>query len=509
MKFGKALTVALFLLTAAFVHAKDTFVFGIDSDPGNSINTITTGDRYGLSIIKLVYSPLFMFNGPTAKVYFLAESVTPSKDFKTYTAKLRKGVKWHDGVAFTADDVVFTYEQQLKESNGGWANSQLVFDGKPIVVKKVDDYTVTFTFPLLTADAEEAIANIFILPKHVYEGEKDIGTSPKNATPVGTGPYKFKAYKAGESFTFEANPDYFFGAPQIKTFVYRVLGDPNAGLLALQNGELDAIGGVSPADAAKLKTNPKLNVLPYDEGRIGYLAFNLVRPLAQNKALREAVAYAVNRDQLIQAAYLSTDFAKPAYSYLPKKAPYYTENLEKHAFDVAKAKDLLTKAKLTGTKVTLAYAANNKIYSTLGLVLQQQLKAVGLEVELAALDGTAFFKQLGEKKGDFDLYLSGYIMGIDPSTFASLFLSDNSSNYSHIADKGLDDLFAQGAVETDQAKRKVIYEKTQQWLAADASYIPLFENKRILVTTSALGGIDKAGLVPVYTFEDASKLTLK
>jgi peptide/nickel transport system substrate-binding protein len=104
------------------------------------------------------------------------------------------------------------------------------------------------------------------------------------------------------------------------------------------------------------------------------------------------------------------------------------------------------------------------------------------------------------------MYMSGYIMGIDPSTFATLFASDSPDNYSHVADPSLDGLFSKGAVETDTAKRKALYEQTQQWLAADASYIPLIENKRILVVTSSLSGIDKAALVPVYTFEDSSKL---
>jgi peptide/nickel transport system substrate-binding protein len=496
-------------LSAVPTFAKDTFVFGIDGDPGSAINTITTSDRYGLSSVKLLFSPLFVYNGPDAKVFFLAESVTPSKDFKTYTAKLRKGVKWHDGKPFTADDVVFTYEQQLKESNGGWAYGQLLYDGKPVVVKKVDDFTVTFTFPVLTAAAEEAIANIYILPKHLYEGEKDIGTSPKNATPIGTGPYKFKAYKAGESLAFEANPDYFRGAPKIKNYVFRVLSDPNAALLALQNGELDALGGVSPADALKLAANKNLTTLPYDEGRIGYLGFNLTRPLAQNKAVRQAVAYAINRDELIKAAYLSGDYAKAAFSYLPKKAPFFTDSVEKYAFNVAKAKETLAKAGLTNVKLVLAYTAGNKINSTLSLVLQQQLKAAGIEVEITAVNGTALFKQLGEGKGDFDAFLGGYIMGIDPSTFATLYTTGSSSNYLHVASKELDDLFAAGSVETNQAKRKVIYEKTQQWLADDASQISLIENKRILVTTSALGGVAEASLVPVYTFEDSSKLFYK
>ena len=146
-----------------------------------------------------------MYNGKDNVEYFLAESMTASEDFLTYTAKLRKDVKWHDGEAFTADDVVFTYEQMLKEENGGWARSQLIFNDQPVKVEKVDDYTVKFTLPELSMGAFEALGNIFIMPKHVYEGETNIANSPKNATPVGTGPYKFKEYKAGESVTFEKN----------------------------------------------------------------------------------------------------------------------------------------------------------------------------------------------------------------------------------------------------------------------------------------------------------------
>jgi peptide/nickel transport system substrate-binding protein len=505
------LSISLIAIAAgsAFASSKDTLVFGLDGDPGNAFNPITTGDRYGLQSIKLIYSPLYMYNGPDAKFFFLATSISPSKDFLSYTVKLRKGVKWHDGVAFTADDVVFTYEQMLKEANAGWAYGQLILNDKPVKVSKVDDLTVVFTFPALSAAAEELIANVFILPKHIYEGEQDIGSSPKNAQPIGTGPYKFKSYKVGESLQFEANEDYFFGAPKIKNIVYRVLGNPNAALLALQRGELDAIGGVAPSDAVKLQGVKSLAVLPYEEGRVGYLGFNLVRPAVQNLAVRQAVAYAINRSELIKAAFLSDDFAVPAYSYLPRKAPYFTDKLDRHEFSPTKSKDILAKAKLNGVKLRLAYATNNTVYATQGLVLQQELKAAGIDLELAPIDSSALFKQLSKSEGDFDLFLNGYIMGIDPDTFSSLFVSDSSSNYVHYANPDLDELFNKGRVETSQAKRREIYKKTQEILANDLPFIPLIENKRVLVTTSELQGIKDAALVPIYTFEDSSKLYYK
>ncbi|MDR7240004.1 ABC transporter substrate-binding protein [Neobacillus drentensis] len=483
----------------------DTFVYGIDGDPGNAVNVITTGDRYGLMEIKTLYSPLYMYNGKDNVKYFLAESMTPSEDFLTYTAKLRKDVKWHDGQPFTANDVVFTYEQMLKEENGGWARSQLLFNNQPVKVEKVDDYTVKFTLPTVSMGALEALGNIFIMPKHVYDGETNIANSTKNATPVGTGPYKLKEYKAGESVTFEKNDDYFLGAPKIAKVVYRIIMDPNTATMALQKGEINALA-IQPSDSNKLKGS-NVTLKPYDEGRIGYLAFNLSSKAVQEKEVRQAIAFGVNRDEINTASYISTDYSKPAYSFLPKKATYFTDKVEKHTFDTKKAKNLLSKAGVSNLKLKLAFIANNPIQQKQAAVIQQNLKAAGISVELVGMDATALSKKLQSVQTDFDMYLSGYIMGIDPDTFNSLFVTNGEANYMHYSNPKVDELFNQGRVEKDEAKRKAIYEEIQKLIIEDAAFYPLTENKRILAIDSRVKGIEEAGLVPVYTFEDMSKLS--
>jgi peptide/nickel transport system substrate-binding protein len=484
----------------------DTFIYGIDGDPGNAVNVITTGDRYGLMEIKALYSPLYMYNGSDNIEYFLAESMTPSADFLTYTAKLREGVKWHDGQAFTADDVVYTYEEMLKEENGGWARSQLIFNNQPVKVEKVDDYTVNFILPEVSMGAMEALANVFIMPKHIYEGETNIANSPKNATPVGTGPYKLKEYKAGESVTFEKNDDYFLGAPKISTVVYRIIMDANSATLALQKGEINAFA-VQPSETPKFKDSSNVTLKPYDEGRVGYLAFNLSSKAVQSKELRQAIAYGLNRDEINIASYVSTENSKPAYSFLPRKATYYTEKVEKHTFDTKKSKELLASAGVTNPKLKLAFIANNPIQQKQAAVIQQNLQAAGISVELVGMDATALSQKLQSVQTDFDMYLSGYIMGIDPDTFNSLFVTDGNANYMHYSNTKVDELFNQGRVEKDDAKRKEIYEEIQKLIIEDAAFYPLTENKRILAIDARIKGIDEAGLVPVYTFEDMSKLS--
>jgi peptide/nickel transport system substrate-binding protein len=484
---------------------QDTFVYGIEGDPGNAINVITTGDRFGLMTIKAIYSPLYMYNSADDIKYFLAESMEPSADFLTYTAKLRKDVKWHDGKPFTADDVVFTYEQMLKEENGGWARGQLIFDGKPVKVEKVDDYTVKFTLPSVSMSAMEALGNIFIMPKHIYEGEKNIANSPKNAHPIGTGPYKFKEYKAGESLTFEKNEDYFLGTPSIDKVVFRIIADPNTATIALQKGEIDALA-ISPFDVKKFENDKNVTVMPYDEGRVGYMAFNMGSKTVQDKNVRKAILYALNRDEIIKASYISDEYAEPAYSFLPRKATYYTDNVEKHDYNVEKAKELLGGKKLN---LKLAYTANNTFQQKQATVMQQNLKAVGIHLELVGMDPTALFQKLETEHSDFDMYLNGYIMGIDPDTFNSLFVTGSPSNYMHYSNPKVDELFNKGRVETDEAKRQQIYEELQKTIIDDAVFYPITENKRILAVDSNLTGIEEAGLVPVYTFEDMSKLSFK
>jgi peptide/nickel transport system substrate-binding protein len=483
----------------------DTFTYGIDGDPGNSVNVITTSDRFGLMEIKALYSPLYMYNADKIE-YFLAESMTPSEDKLTYTAKLRKDVKWSDGEKFTADDVVFTYNEMLKEKNAGWAYSQLIFNGKPVKVEKVDDYTVNFVLPEVSAPAIELFGNIFIMPKHVYEGETNFENSEKNAKPVGTGPYKLEEYKAGQYVKFVKNNDYFLGAPKINNVIFRIIPDANTAKLAIQKGEVNALI-VQSSDLKDVK-DEKLTTYTYDEGRIAYMVMNSKSPKLQNEDVRKAIFYALNRKDMINASFGSDEYAKEAYTFLPNESKYHTTDVEKYDYNQEKAKELLAKAGVSGLKLKLGYVGNNVPYQKQGAIIQQNLKAIGIDVELAGGESAAITQKMKDPNSDYDMFLGGYIMGIDPDTFSSLF-TPGSHNYSHFDDNKIVDLFNAGRVEKDEAKRKEIYNQVQKRIQANGYFYPILENKRILVMNSNIDGVKDAALVPVYTFEDMSKLFFK
>jgi peptide/nickel transport system substrate-binding protein len=484
----------------------NVFIYGIEGDPGNDLNTITISDRYGLTLERLVYSPLYNYYGPDDITYLLAEGIDVSSDNLTFTFHLRRGVRWSDGVPFTADDVIFTFEHIIKAE---YANGRegFVIAGTPVTLVKRDDWTVEIRYPTFIPNALEIIAaEHFIMPKHIYGNDATLDNNPKNAKPVGTGPYKLAEYAAGQYIRLTANENYFLDKPKIPTIIFQIVSDLNSAKLALQKGEINALV-LANSDAESLK-NTNVVIQAYPEDRVGYLSFHLGSGRVRDINVRKAVFYALNRSEMNMGAYLSPDFYVDAYSFLPYSSSYYTEDLEKYDQNTATARQYLAQVASVPT-LRLAYTANNVQQEVQAMVAQQNLRAIGVTVELLALDGTSLYNKLEQGTDEFEMFLGGYIMGIDPSNYASLFTTGSAYNYSHLSDKTLDDLFAAGSTEQDPARRLRIYQDAQRRLADLATHYPIVTNKRLLGITNNVGGVDEARLIPIYTFEDMSKLYFK
>lgn len=481
-----------------------TFTYAISGDPSETVNVITTADRWGLTTIKMIYSPLYMNNADGIN-WFLATDYT-TDDNLTYTFNLRKDVKWSDGEPFTADDVVFTYEEMEKEENAGWAYSQLVYDQGTVKVTKIDDYTVSFTFPFETPTAIEMLSQIFIMPKHIYEGVTDYEHNDYNMNPVGTGPYKLVGYQAGSYLEFEANENYFKGKPEISKVIFKIIENADTALLALQSGEVDAYQ-VTPEQAQKLDFDANnLTAYSYTEGRIGYMMINCNRVTDQK--VRQAILFALNKDEINKATFLSEDYYLTPYTFLPTNNAYYTDNVEKYEQNVEKSKELLSEAGVSNLSLKLGYTATDATQSKQALLIQEQLGKAGINVELVASDSAALSAQMMDANNEYDMYLGGYIMGIDPDTFSSLFESGAAYNYMYYNNSTINDLFDQGRKETDSTKRAEIYAKLQAEVQNEAAFYPIVSNNKILVVNNRIQGIEDAGLVPVYTFEDTSYLKI-
>ena len=483
-----------------------TFTYAIGGDPTESVNVITTSDRWGLTTVKMIYSPLYMNNADGIN-WFLATDYSVSEDGMTYTFTLRDDVVWSDGEPFTADDVVFTYTEMEQEENLGWAYSQLVYNEGTVAIEKVDDYTVSFTFPFATPTAIEMLSQIFIMPEHIYKDVEDYEHNDYNMNSVGTGPYKLVEYQPGTYLRFEANDSYFKGQPGIGTIVFQIIENADTAVMALQNGEIDAYQ-VTPTEAQRIDLEAcNLSSYSYTEGRVGYMMINCNR--VTDEKVRKAILYALDKQTMNDAAFLSDEYYLTPYTFLPLNSQFYSEDVEKYERDLDKTAQLLAEAGVSDLTLRLGYSASDTIQSTQALLIQEQLQEAGITVELVSSDATALSTQMQNPDNDYDMYLGGYIMGIDPDTFASLFESGAGYNYMYYTEYSeINDLFAQGRAEQDMEKRKEIYAQLQAAIQDTGAFYPICSNNKILLISNRIQGVEEAGLVPVYTFEDTYYLSV-
>lgn len=481
-----------------------TMVFAIGSDP-TIVNPLYADDRVSLTIAKPLFEALYDVKGEDV-TYVLAESMEPSEDYLSYTLKLKEGIKWHDGEEFTADDVIFTLETVLNPDQGAKHRSNLLFGEEELKFEKVDEYTVQFTLPEVNIPFVNTIASIRPIPKHIFEGQEDVGKAIANQSPIGTGAFKFSEHKSGETYTLVRNEEYHGEKAKLDSIVYRVIADPNATLLALEKGEISA-AYIQSNTYDQFKNNENFDLYTYDEGMVTNVFMRVSNPKLEDVRVRQAIAYALDKKTLIDGAYGGETFAKPAYSVFSNNTAYYTEDVEKFEQDLDKAKALLQDAGVDSLDLVFMYTAGNTRQEKEGVLIQEMLKEVNINVELMPLErGTFIEKLLDRENMDFDIAANGYVMGTQPYGYMSLFLGDSQNNFSGYNNPKVDELFNQGAKETDEAKRKEIFEEVQRILAEEVVQYSIVNTNSIVAVNKEFKGIEEAVPAPIHMFDYLSKI---
>jgi peptide/nickel transport system substrate-binding protein len=486
-----------------------SIVFAAGGDAIN-FNPLYANDRVSITVMNSMFNPLYVIDDNGEKVFYLADSIEASDDFLTYTVKLKKDLKWHDGKPLTADDIIFTMDSILDKNQNSLNTDSFIIDGKPVVIKKKDDTTIEFILPEVSSAIESAIGKIRPIAKHIYEGEKDLSKSEKNANPIGNGAYKFKEYKSGELITLEKFDEYYGKKANIDTVNYRIIADSNSANVALQNGEVNA-KYVTPDEVENVKSKDNVDIITYDEGMVdNIIFFQQKNDNLKKKEVRQAIAYALNKEELIKASYKSDEFADKAHSLFAPNVMGYSDDVEKYEQNKNKAKELLKNAGIKDLKLTIAFGTHKSQLETTALVVQSNLKEIGIDVELKPMEKSAYFAKLNNPSSiDFDLGLNGYVMGNEPNDYAPLFISGNMSNYGGYENKNLDDKFTAALKETDKTKRDEIYKGIQQTLADDMVLYPIAYSKSIVALDKKYDGAKEATPAPIYMFRDVNELKLK
>ena len=324
----------------------------------------------------------------------LAVEWSQNEDASEWTFKLREGVKIHDGSDFTAEDVKFTWEYASTTENEGIAQP---ITGVSMVDEVVveDPYTVVFKLNTSSADwlyyaAQDILCKNAIETNGFEEGSK-----------IGTGPYYFDTLETGVSWTIRRFEDYWGEKPVTESITFVVITDASSRALALQSGDIDAMYDGNPSDLVNFMNDDQYNVYKADNIQVVYAGFNALTEYGSNKIVRQAVAMAVNRDDIVNACYENGSCGSVAYNFISTVAAGYTD-VDTYSYDPEGAKQLLEENGLSGITLKLYTFAK---YIPLAEVMQANLSTVGINLEITEYAQTGFTNAIKEDN-QYDLAIN-------------------------------------------------------------------------------------------------------
>jgi peptide/nickel transport system substrate-binding protein len=466
-------------------------VFGLGGEI-SILNPILSTDTSSSAVEGTIFTGMTKINKNLDVIPDLAKSWKVSKDGKVWTFYLRKDVKWHDGHPFTAEDVVFTFNSILNPKVNSVRRSDFIIDGKPIQFRAADRYTVQAVLPQPFAPFLVR-AGMSVIPKHILHGI-DINTADFNRKPIGTGPFKFKEWVTGDHVSVVRNPDYYLGKPMLAEIIFKVIPDSNAQLVALEAGEIDQ-AGIPPKDYKRMKATEGINVFEYDSLVYTYLGLNLANPKFADKRVRQALAYATNKNQLVSLIFKG--LASPAYAPSAPVSWAYSDKVEKYHYNPEKARKLLKEAGAEDLEFTILINQGNKEREKAAVVLQQQYKKVGVKVNIRVMEWSALLKITNAPRDpkDFDAVIIGWALGLDPDAYSIWHSSQYPRGFNFIKYNNplADRLLEEGRTTMKKSKRKKIYARLWETIAEDQPYVFLWYPKSVVGVRERVGGLSEPG----------------
>ncbi len=506
------LLVVLLLLPACGQKGErnpNTFVVSSIGD-ARRLNPVIANDSASGTINDQIFNGLVKYDKDIKLIGDLAERWDVSPDGRTITFHLRKGVEWHDGAPFTAEDCLFTYQKLMDPKVATPYSSSYMDVAKANVVDKFT-FRVTYKEPFSPALESWSMG---VIPKHLLDG-KDLNTAEFNRKPVGTGPYKLKEWIAGQKIVLEANDRYFEGRPNIDQYIYRVIPDSSTMFQELLSGGVDMMG-LNPlqylrkSETRRIKENYRK--FRYPANAFTYLGYNLASPLFSDKKVRQALAYAIDRQSIIDGVLMGLGqpctgpFSYVSWAYNPKIRPY--------PYDPERAKRMLEEAGWKNMnsdgvrekdgrpfQFTILTNQGNGERIKASEIMQQNFKKVGIDAKIRVMEWQAFLEQID--KHSFDAIILGWSMSRDPDLYDIWHSSKTKKGeYNFVGYKNaeVDRLLVAGRRIFDVEKRKKIYYRIHEILADEQPYAFLYVPDATPIVHKRFKGIEVAPLGIMYNF---------
>jgi peptide/nickel transport system substrate-binding protein len=491
----------------------DTLIVGSIGEPSVLIPMLA-GDSASHDVAGLIFNGLVKYDTDLSVIGDLAESWDISPDGLIITFHLRKGVKWTDGVEFTAHDVMFGFKTIIDEK------TPTAYQEDFIQVKKaeiVDKYTFRVTYEKPFAPALTSWGNLVVLPKHILQG-KDITKTDFGRNPVGLGQYKLKKWISGQEVILSSNRDYFEGRPYIDGYVYKVIPDPATMFLELQACGIDMMG-LSPIQYTKQTDNEffrnSFRKFRYPVFSYTYLGFNLKHPWFQDKRVRQAIAHAIDKNEIIDVVLFG--LGSPSTGpYVPDTWPY-NPHVKTYEFNPEKAKQLLKEAGWEDTdgdgildkdgnkfEFTIRTNMGNKLREKTATIIQWRLHNIGIEVGIEVIEWSAFINEFIDKRR-FEAVMLGWGIGIDPDQYDIWHSSktrEKEFNFVSYNNPEVDELLEKGRRTFNIEERKEAYFRIQEILADDLPYIFLYVPDATPIVQARFRGIKPSPIGISYNLRE-------
>lgn len=442
-------------------------------------------DEHG-EINILLFNGLTAHDGKNEVVPGLAKSWEFDENSCTYTFYLEEDVKWHDGEAFTAEDVKFTIEAIRNPENGS-ENSPNYEDVKEITV--IDDHTISFQLAAPNVAFLDYMT-MAVLPEHLLSGE-DMQEAEFFCQPIGTGPYKLENWETGQAIILVKNQEYFKGAPEIDKIIFKIVPDDKIRAMQMEAGELD-LALLTPRDAQTFAGREGYTCYDMETSDYRGILFNFWNEYwRENRDLIPAVCYAIDREAIVEAVLLGQGI--PAYGPLQRN-PYNNEKVEQYVYNPQKARQVLEDAGCTvnsqgfyerkGETIgfVISVGAGDQVRLDIAQAAAQQLREVGIDCRVEIPVQVDWGTQMA--------YLIGWGSPFDADDHTyKVFGTDKGANYNGYSNKLVDQYLMQARQSDNPAVRAEAYDRFQEELAKDPPFAFICYVDANYVANSGIEGI--------------------
>lgn len=436
----------------------------------------------------IIFSGLMTYDAAGKPIPDLAESYTFDPDTLTYTFKLRQGIKWHDGKAFTAEDVKFTLDLLTQSKT---LESSITDNYKEITAVNIPDKD---TVQIKLSSMNAAMLNyltIGILPKHLLEG-KDIMTDSFNQHPIGTGRYKFAGWEVGQSITVIKNEDYYGKVPAIDQIVFKIVPDENARALQVKAGELD-LAWLNAQNTDGFRNDKNFKVYDFSTADYRAIAPNFTKPFWQeHHELVHLLGYAIDKEAIVNS--LLKGQGDVAYSPIQRNKIYNNSKIDHFDYNPKKFKEKIEALgwskgadgiyEKNGQRLSFSIDTREfeKERIAIANIVAQQLKVEGVEMKVNIVQKLNW--------NTLDSFLIGQAAPFDPDhgTY-TYFATGASGNYTHYTNPKMDQDLKEARSTMDEPTRKAAYDKFQEEWSQNPAYIMIAYLDGNFVASPKLQGI--------------------